>query len=270
MQNVHSLRGALPQRVDAAHYCYNSAILRPFVAGIRLFIDADARFRLRPHYGTPQSIEFELQTFGIPAEDSPMSHDGAWSTQRHQEWIAALRLRDENQRENKLQQSSTTCSPRRFDVLFGKSKEAREHTGNLRALHLCDMHWSKYEQSSKYGKTEVAEKIVSIIQESNGRFLKSEKGVWVEVSDDVAREKVSHFFRHMRAKMISRRSSSISASEESTSTPSLASEESDFFEGTGLSPPMGGSAKRISSTGKDLPAKRVTPCPSPSLLSVSS
>ena len=64
-REIHKLRAAMPYRTDAAHYCYDDASLRPFVAGIRLFIDPFARFRLRPHYGTPEQIEFELQTFGI-------------------------------------------------------------------------------------------------------------------------------------------------------------------------------------------------------------
>ena len=92
--------------------------------------------------------------------------------------------------------------PHRFDVLFGKDKRAKLHTGNLRALHLVSMWQSKYEAAgNRYEKTEIAEKIVGIIHESNGRFLKRDGSGWVEVDDVAAREKISHFFRNQRPKI---------------------------------------------------------------------
>ena len=86
-------------------------------------------------------------------------------------------------------------------LLLGKGKNTREHTGNLRAVHLVEMHREKYENANKFHKTEIAERIVSIIHESHGRFLKWEgNDGWVEVKHNEAREKISHFFRHMRSK----------------------------------------------------------------------
>lgn len=252
-RNVHAVRNAMPLRVDAVHYCYSSILLRPLVAGMRLFIDAESRFRVRPHYGSPEANEFELQTFGIPAEVSPISHDGTWSTKRHLELLTTLRIRDENVRKNLLQEP-TTCIPRKFDVLFGKSRGIREHTGNLRAIHLCNMYWETYEKASKYKKTEIAENIVSIIQESNGRFLKADNdGVWAGVTDDIAREKISHFFRNLRFRAVSRRTSTVSTSDESTSTPSLAAEESESL---GMSGSSRSNSKRFAPDDQPL-AKRV-------------
>ena len=246
-KEVHQFREALPQKMHAAHYCYNDPTLRPFVAGIRLFIDPQARFRLRPHYGSPEEIKFELQTFGIPTHDSPMRNDGSWSTDWHLEWLSALRAQEEKE---VVQQESTNeesiILPRRFDVLFGKSSRERSHTGNLRAMHLCDMHWDKYEAAGKFQKTEVAERIVSIIHQSGGRFLKLEKEGWIEVTDHVAREKISHFFRHMRWKH--RVSTSSSSSSSSNVSENFATDSPDAH------------ARRL------VPAKRVTPCPSPDLI----
>ena len=204
-REIHQLRAAMPYRTDAAHYCYNDASLRPFVAGIRLFIDPFARFRLRPHYGTPEKIEFELQTFGIPTEYSPMQKDGSWCLAWHEEWLAMQKAREQKEalEMEEAAKQNAIIVPRRFDVLFGRGKIAKTHTGNLRALHLCEMNYPRYESAitGKYGKTEVAEQIVRIIHESGGRFLKPENGGWVEVDNDAAREKISHFFRHMRFKV---------------------------------------------------------------------
>ena len=62
--------------------------------------------------------------------------------------------------------------------------------------------FTKREKANKHEKTEIAERIVSIIHESHGRFLKWDKDCWVEVEYSVAREKVSHFFRHLRSKTV--------------------------------------------------------------------
>lgn len=53
-------------------------------------------------------------------------------------------------------------------------------------------------KASKFKKTEVAERIVSIIRQSGGRFVKWEEsqGGWVEELDElIARKKIGHFLR---------------------------------------------------------------------------
>lgn len=252
-REIHQLRCAMPQRTFAAHYCYDDITLRPFVAGIRLFIDPYSRFRLRPHCGTMDDIDFELQTFGIPTEYSPMRKDGSWSTEWHLEWLNLHRIREQKEIQetegNGTTSTTTIIVPRRFDVLFGRGKIAKTHTGNLRALHLCEMNYPRYESAitGKYGKTEVAEQIVRIIHESGGRFLKpDENGGWVEVDDADAREKIAHFFRHMRFR-VKKISSSDTASVTTESLDELTTE----------SPTL--AAKRLGGS------KRVTPSPSPSI-----
>jgi hypothetical protein len=91
-------------------------------------------------------------------------------------------------------------TPCRLDVLFGKGRAYREHAGNVRANNLVAMALPKYEQACKYEKTDMARLIVNMINESHGRFLKFDEngGCWVEVEDDVAREKISHIFRNRR------------------------------------------------------------------------
>ena len=92
-------------------------------------------------------------------------------------------------------------SPRRFDVLFGRGKNTRCHAGNLRALHLVESHKEEYEKAAKFEKTAIAERIVKIIYESHGRFLKWEgDNGWVEVDCALARDKISHLFRNVRSR----------------------------------------------------------------------
>jgi hypothetical protein len=89
--------------------------------------------------------------------------------------------------------------PRRFDVLFGRGPTS-EHTGNRRALLIVEMHRPLYERAGKFQKTQIAARIVHLIHQSHGRFLKKENnsGCYYEVDDEMAREKISHFFRRLR------------------------------------------------------------------------
>ena len=115
----------------------------------------------------------------------------------HNQWLQAVRASEAN---IAIEDDTTILIPRRFDVVFGRGRGNRDRTGNLRAAHLVEMHSSKYEQANKHKKTEIAERIVTIIHESYGRFLKWQTEGYVEVSHETAREKVSHMFRHFRAK----------------------------------------------------------------------
>lgn len=210
-----NVRSAIPDRVVGAHFCYDHKSVEKFATGIALYLHKDGRHRFRTHFGNLNLIQFELQTYGIPAQEGPMQVDGTWSTTWHLEWISMQENFEATQAKGnnlnqlarsdgapKVRTSSETpiVVPGRFDVLFGKSKRERESTGNLRALHLVDLNQDKYESANKFEKTEVAEKIVNIIHDSGGRFLRKDDAGWVEVDHDAAREKISHFFRQNRVK----------------------------------------------------------------------
>merc|ERR1712072_57476 len=94
--------------------------------------------------------------------------------------------------------ASDIILPRKFDVLFGKGK-SREHVGNLRCAYLVEQHQAEYERANRSAKTEIAENIIAMVNESGGRFLKKDRNkCWQEVTHTQAREKVSHFFRRLR------------------------------------------------------------------------
>jgi hypothetical protein len=97
------------------------------------------------------------------------------------------------------QPATPTCN----DVLFGRGK-VKHHPGNVLLHSLIDQRRFSYEVAPKWGKTAIAEEIVSIIKERCGRFLKlakrkdNESRAWVVVGKDDAREKVAHTFRSKR------------------------------------------------------------------------
>lgn len=212
LYDIYRVEKALPPKIVGGHYCYLDPSLTPYVSGIQLFSTEHDRFRMRQHLGTQNAISFQLQTFGIPTESGPMDRQGRWSLDWHKEWIRAQRLIEEEGQSLDCARCSTKPAttgnimiPQRFDVLLGRSKHARDHTGNLRAAHLVEMNWKKYDRAGKYEKTEISERIVSIINESGGRFLKfdEDRGSWFIIENDgEKRAKIAHFFRHLRYKII--------------------------------------------------------------------
>lgn len=207
---------AMPRKLVGGHICYSDSELRPYISGFKIFVNKHDRFRIRTHFGSHDNILFELQTYGIPTEELPMSTSGSILLDRYQESLRLLR-RDEAlalpdtsllpSTSSPKAKSAAILIPRRFDVLFGKHMFARQHTGTLRALHLVEMHYDTYEKANKYQKTVVAEKIMSMVHESGGRFMKQVNQEWKQVPDVEARQKVAHWFRHSRHKR-SRESSS--------------------------------------------------------------
>jgi hypothetical protein len=70
----------------------------------------------------------------------------------------------------------------------------------VRAKHLVAMNRPIYEQADKHEKTDITKRIVNIIHEYQGRFLKfdEKEGCWLEVDYGLAREKISHIFRNQK------------------------------------------------------------------------
>eukprot|EP00934_Nitzschia_sp_Nitz4_P008777 Nitzschia sp. Nitz4//scaffold17_size182527//76857//77714//NITZ4_001850-RA/size182527-processed-gene-0.51-mRNA-1//-1//CDS//3329539328//8767//frame0 len=90
--------------------------------------------------------------------------------------------------------------PSKFDILFGRGKPFQGHAGNIRLHKVVDLYKPRYSQARRHEKTEIAEEIVQFVKTGGakaGRFLKrlENEEVWVEVSDSVARDKVSHALR---------------------------------------------------------------------------
>lgn len=195
VKKCERVRSGIPMKVVGIHYCYDNSFLKPFVQGVQLFLGKNMRTRFRAHFGDHDKIVFGLQTYGIPTRYYPILSNGDMSLEWHKDWLSVRRTNEQSK-----SSGNGMIVPRRFDVLFGRGKFTREHTGNLRALHLVEMYRSEYERASKLGKTAIADRIVQIIHESCGRFLKWELQGWVEVDTMAARQKVSHFFRHLRSK----------------------------------------------------------------------
>ena len=88
--------------------------------------------------------------------------------------------------------------PRSSDVCLGRGWPYQQFPGNLRLAMIIDQHREQYQSSDRPNKTAISNRIVRLIKESNGRFITKRKDGtdgWEIVSDEIAREKVSHGFR---------------------------------------------------------------------------
>lgn len=86
--------------------------------------------------------------------------------------------------------------PTDHDVLCGQSRVCASHPGNRRFQAVLDMYAPRYDAAtSKQEKMSLTKEIVGVIAASTGRFLKYKDGVWVEISNVTARDKVSHALR---------------------------------------------------------------------------
>jgi hypothetical protein len=163
-------------------------------------LDRDMRARVRPHHGSDEDVLFELQTYGIQVEEDIFLPDGTLCLKWHKEWLDQRRALEEEQ--DKLiaaaaaaaaaatsstggsavppTTSASLIIPNKFDVLFGRGRNTREHTGNLRCALLVEIHQERYENANKQEKTEISNQILSQVHDSGGRFLKHDKKVRVK------------------------------------------------------------------------------------------
>jgi hypothetical protein len=82
------------------------------------------------------------------------------------------------------------------DVLLGRGGLTNSHTGNKRYRTIVLDHQAEYLRAQKKEKAVIARKIVAIVQENGGRFLKRDTCCsWIQVTDKKAREKTSQALR---------------------------------------------------------------------------
>jgi len=83
------------------------------------------------------------------------------------------------------------------DVLCGRGGLTNSHIGNKHYRQIVADHQNEYLNARKRDKIIIAKRIVSIVQENGGRFLKrsNDGESWVPVSDKKAQEKTSQALR---------------------------------------------------------------------------
>jgi hypothetical protein len=104
-----------------------------------------------------------------------------------------------NSSSQKNVQPSVILLPSHADVLFGRGKPVQEHPGNLALGVLIESLLVRYNAcNGKKMKQLVTQEVINKIKSRGGKFIKQVDGVWVDVDEQTAREKVSHTFRNKK------------------------------------------------------------------------
>ena len=106
------------------------------------------------------------------------------------------------------QNNMDLLTPAENDVLLGRGRPFQEWHGNLQLAKIIDIHRKKYGIADRAEKTAISKDVLSIVKSCKGRFLQQDKatGEWEQLSDAVAREKVSSGFRRKEPKEEEKRS----------------------------------------------------------------
>jgi hypothetical protein len=134
-------------------------------------------------------------SYGIPPHLIPITGNGDIKKKNHLEWIKYRKTMEEYSRSGTIEWIEV---PTNEDVLLGKGKPFRNHMGNLRLMNMVGDNLDRYNAcTDQLEKRDITTEIVNLVKNA-GRFLTQESGIWIEASDDIARQKVSHAFRNLR------------------------------------------------------------------------
>jgi hypothetical protein len=221
-ENIHRAKvlSAIPFRVEAIHFCYNSIMWKPLLAVFKLNSLMFNRVRSREHVGEAKDVLFGLQTFGIPttlAQGFPVTPEGEilkhlgiqrWEKRRK---LEQLQMQSSVQAVELVESKDGTVSmtqqqalsvrvgiPGPKDVLLGRGKFCYMHVGNIRMRNIVLERGHLYEEATFADKHKVVKYLVNLVKEGSGRFLREDGVSWVEVDDEAAEKKVSAALRTLR------------------------------------------------------------------------
>ena len=147
--------------------------------------------------------QYNLMTFGIPKDVLPIDFNGQVDLTHHHDLLNSFGQdrNDDTATADSSTSASTFLIPKHMDIILGRGQHAKNSPGHLRFKSLLEVHHEQYEAVNKFQKTAVADLVLMKLKKAGCRFLKPRKeGGWVEISDDVGREKINHAFRNLRSK----------------------------------------------------------------------
>jgi hypothetical protein len=222
----------LPFRMAGLHFCYSDTRLRPVLNLVQFIVGRYIRLRFRTHFGKSKQsniivvglfffleecgsdffcfrfpgsnteVQYDLMTFGIPMSVIQINPDGSLKKELNERYLRDRRKKEANFKRQEDIEAKRIHYPLPNDVLLGRGRPYQEYAGNQRLAMVVELNRDKYQQATKrFEKTCTSLDVVKFIQESKGRFLHRTPEGWEEVSDFVARDKVSHSFRTKPVKL---------------------------------------------------------------------
>jgi hypothetical protein len=192
---------AFPMKRVACHHCVadaSSSQFQAFMSNLLQGMDSESKAKTRVHDGSFSDWMLSLRSYGIPSHIAPINDEGRIRLKNHVDFLQGRKTMEEVTRSGC---ANNIVIPLHSDILFGRGKPIQQTTGNLRITAIVDSYVTEYHQlRTKQEKTTLASTVVRMVKAASGRFLSKTSGVWTEVSDDVAREKVSGLFRTLYRK----------------------------------------------------------------------
>lgn len=191
----------MPIKKAACHHCVADAStprFQTFLSLVLKSVNTENAAKTKVHSGSFTDWMLGLRSYGIPSHISPVNDDGRIRTKNHLDYLQG---RKTVERLSFAEVKKVVFLPLNSDILFGRGKPIQQTPGNLRLSAIVDSFVLEYQQlANKQDKTALAAKIVQMVKTASGRFLSKNSGLWTEVADDVAREKVSGLFRTLYRK----------------------------------------------------------------------
>lgn len=154
--------------------------------------------------GSHIEVKYALLTYGIPSRSLPFSKHGEPTIDSHTKWLQRQKVAEEKL--GAEERIDRIMIPSNKDVLSGRGRFVQYHMGNVHFRHLIAERESEYENCEDQlgAKGLVADKVITQIQSSGGRFLKDDGVGWVLLSKSAAHDKVTMAFRSLRKEKPSR------------------------------------------------------------------
>jgi hypothetical protein len=149
--------------------------------------------------GSHSECQYNLMSFGIPLQGFPVAIGGELQLVNHEKWMERRRKKEAYLSKNPPLEGAVDLSSK-TDVLLGRGRPFNLHPGNRLLHEIVENHYEQYNDVPRDGKTRLAQEIVDMVHKYSGKFLKQDvkSGMWVEVSNIEARNKVNHSFRRKR------------------------------------------------------------------------
>ena len=116
-------------------------------------------------------LKYALLSYGIPSGMLPIHSNGKLQHELFQQQTEERRKLEATIEEQMTVNNLVAC-PTHFDVLLGRGKPFQEHEGNSRLNLLVDVYCQSYTKMTKSEKTKTTAKVIGLVYQSGGRFLR--------------------------------------------------------------------------------------------------
>lgn len=149
---------------------------------------------------------YSLMSFGIPADQIPVTNTGTIKTKNHLQWIKYITEEEKAARQG-LPFDGIEY-PGVNDVLFSLGRHTWSHPGYAMFRGLLESYYDRHcSADSLEEKMGITWEVVEEVERNGGRFLTRDKrGWWVQINDrSVIRGKVALAFRNHTKRVVARK-----------------------------------------------------------------